>query len=213
MIKFLSGWAVAPQFHQLPPEVALIDTSLLIVDLMEQGRLKDDWIEIVASTVSIEDGDHIIGYSTGAIIALGLATKRTITLTLVAPCFSFIPRSNHPSGVAQRVVSHMQKALLINQEKLLSDFFRRAEIDIDTSTYGTTYTAENLCIGLDFLQQVTLIESTVRKPLSCTLFASKDDLIIPFASSEIVANYFRLPLTVLDGGHGLMKNINFQDLV
>ena len=70
------GWAVPPQilYPVFGKEATYIDINHFMPFLIENDHLSEDWKQQLFSKVNdlISDHDHIAGWSTGALLALGL---------------------------------------------------------------------------------------------------------------------------------------------
>ena len=212
MHRFLSGWAFPPNLFisLLPKDTNLIDTTKLLPALLSNTELKKNWIERALEQTGIQKDDHLIGYSSGSIVALAIASIIPVKLTLFAPTLSFISRPSHPSGIAPEVLALMRKGLENSPEITLRRFYRDCQIPRD-SYPKSTYTTEELIQGLWFLEHVDLTGLSI-KTEDITIYHSLTDKIIPYSSGERVTKMGRSKINDLDGGHGGILQLSAQSM-
>lgn len=202
MDRFLTGWATPPTLFEalLPRTTHIIDTTELLPHLLESETLKETWIAKTIALTGIERGDAVTGFSTGAILALAIATQLPISVTLYAPTLSFVQRDGYPHGFPIEAVEQMRKGLETSQEITLKRFLRDCKLNrasIDTHFYSQ----KSLDSGLLFLEQVSLCDTSLSS-VDAKIFHSGNDKIIPFTAGEEVAKKCNTTINEIPGGHG-----------
>ncbi len=197
---FLTGWAIPESFYHCPEEVQVIDSTLLVRSLMENGKVSSDWDRLTADILKQNSSIRkLTGFSLGAIIALRIAQLLPLEeITLIAPTFSFISRENHPSGVQKKFVDTMISSFDKDRETVLNKFYRNCGIQ---ETIECPYATEELKAGLCFLRDVIIPkEEFCGKPV-IKIIQGRRDRIIPVESGKIVADYYGVKLKETKGAH------------
>lgn len=194
---FLSGWATPPSLFSdvLPDDTLFLDSTLLIDQYKTVEKLTNHLVETLLSETDI----HLIGWSTGAIIALELLKKTHVNrATLFAPTLSFLKTDSLP-GVDSSALASLQKGVHQKREITMKHFFRNCGFR-ERKDLSAPYSAEQLSAGLTFLEE-TVITHPLSAPANTALIHGLNDRIIPVASGRAVSEALNKPLTEISGGH------------
>ncbi|MFW6220850.1 MAG: alpha/beta fold hydrolase [Fibrobacterota bacterium] len=208
----LGGWACPPSILKpLFGDCRYIDINYYATRLIESGSLMYNWPEKLIDAMDPPCGaiTTLVGWSTGAIMALGLAPilhpSRTILLSATR---SFCRRDDFRFGMPEKMVRGMIQGLKSDREKTLGQFFRNCGFKPpypDT----TAYTTQQLSDGLVLLTQISLPLSDLchydEPPL---LLHGKDDRIIPCKAGEKLGEQLKAPFKCFQGGHAFFLEEN-----
>jgi len=198
---FLTGWSLPPHFFDFSADTKVIDSTLLVHDLITDGTLSKNWDSELTSwfQTTYSTVDEIMGFSMGAILALRLAQFIPFKkVTLLAPTLSFVSRPDHQSGINQRVLSRMIKALQNNSDKTLYDFDMNCGINC---SIDRNYSPEILESGLIFLRDVLVPPLPLPGNPIVEIIHGESDQIIPLDSGVRVASLLNSTITKVTGGH------------
>jgi esterase/lipase len=196
---FLSGWATPPSLFKnlLPKECELIDITKIISQFSTIDKIVD------YLSTKLDDSTHLVGWSTGATIALAIAQRVPLTkVTLFAPTASFLEDENGV-GVSKAALKSLKRLVKRDRNSAMKKFFKSCGFE-DGNDFSTEYTTDELLQGLEFLKDTIVDLKPVQ--FEVNLFHSKDDLIIPLESAELVSKKLNVPLTLIKGGHKSIIN-------
>jgi pimeloyl-ACP methyl ester carboxylesterase len=181
-----------------------IDTNGIMSFIMENGTLRADWIDFVRAKVKNSasvDVCRIAGWSTGAIIACGLALSSPVErVVLLSATPSFCRREGFKIGQRPGVLEGMRKELLKPENSVLDDFRVRSGIKAET-LLKTVQGTRDLIDGLHFLEQVNLLPNLKKIPADIQVFHGDKDLIIPHEAGKMLADRIGAHFSLLSGGH------------
>ncbi len=203
-VLVLGGWACKPEM--LIPysgtSALFYDVNSLMPQLIHEGSLDARWMDTAAQSVKQfvrEESDlTLIGWSTGAIVALAIAMQLSPSrLVLLAPTPSFCRRPGFPFGQRSSTLAAMKTRLLQDRDTVLLDFYSRIGAE---EVPVPDYSSGQLCAGLTFLEQVNLLPL---QQMSCPveIIHGTEDAIIPFAAGEFVAEALNTTCMAIRGPH------------
>lgn len=212
----LGGWAVGPEILEplFGSQACYIDVNAITEDLVAGERIRDDWIQRVRRVVHNHTGgvpiDMIAGWSTGAIMALGLIAReqpRTAVLLSVTP--SFCRREGWRMGQRARVVQSMIEALDVDSAMTLERFYRLCGF---ASPPGCGYSTGALKAGLRFLEQVA-VEIPQLPTTKIVVMHGKSDQIVPVAAGRFTADTSGASFYEYDAGHTFFENTMVRSVI
>ncbi len=214
----LGGWACPPSMLKplFDENAILIDVNNLMSSLIVDGAIKPDWPLAFAGTLgeNITNIDCLAGWSTGAILSLGLIPIiKPRMAVLLSATRSFCRKDDFRFGMPETMIRGMKVGLKTNRNKTLGQFFENCAIQHpfpDTSAYSTRH----LIDGLDLLSQLSYSPAQLSNiDIPLLLLHGKKDRIIPLRAGMDLAETLGADILCLDGGHGffLQKNVYPQD--
>lgn len=192
----LGGWGF--QSEILKPvfgkDSIYVDINKHVKGLFEGDTLKGDWAAGLKEILQIPDASYLAGWSTGAIMALGLAGQiKPSRIVLLSATPSFVNTGGFTCGKEKRSVELMRLNLKRNAQKTVDQFIKTA----GGISEPLTYSPEELKYGLLFLEQVCLLPlKTLSFPLH-VINAAEDQIVSPEAGKYLSARaggiYHELP--------------------
>ncbi len=201
------GWSLSPMLLEgcFGKDCTYFDSNMLMPLLFDDNKkLLNTWPEIVKQHLQLSDTQnyHLAGWSTGAMMVLALTSiLRIQTLTLISPALSFCRREGFRHGTHPSVLSSMRKQLLLQPQNVLEKFYRSCGFD-ETFTQVSTYSVENLILGLHFLEQADLTKTATTCPNTIVIHG-RNDTIIPYPAAEVTAGVCNGTLHCIDAGHAV----------
>jgi pimeloyl-ACP methyl ester carboxylesterase len=205
------GWAVAPDILRpvFGDESVYVDVNGLMPFIVQGGSLLETWPDIIRdNTAEHFTGKpaRIAGWSTGAILACGLA-KLVLPekLVLLSATPSFCRREGFKYGQRPSVLTSMRKALLEADNTVLPDFFKQSAIKVNELPM-TSYDAAVLAKGLVFLEKVNLLGS-IKRPFHGTIILhGSEDKVVPHKAGENLAEMLGAEFKLFEGGHAFFMD-------
>jgi pimeloyl-ACP methyl ester carboxylesterase len=204
---FFGGWSLSPALLEghFGQNCTYIDSNLIMPELFDKNnKLKDTWPQVVKKHLHLSDTQHyhLAGWSTGAMIALALAsTLQVHSLTLISPTLSFCRREGHRHGTHPSVLRSMREQLQQLPRNVLQKFYLSCGFD-ETFKPVVSYTIEQLTLGLHFLEQVDLTK-IVFACSNTIIIHGRNDAIIPYPAAEATAGFCSGTLHCIDAGHAV----------
>ncbi len=200
------GWGFSPEVLRplFGEDSVYIDTNGIMSFLVENGKLRADWIDIVRAKVrnsASVDVRRIAGWSTGAIIACGLALSSPVErVVLLSATPSFCRREGFKIGQRPLVLDRMRKELVMPGNSTLDDFGVRSGSKSE-AFLKTAQGTHDLIDGLHFLEQVNLLPYLKKIPAHTQVFHGDKDLIIPHEAGKMLADRIGAHFSLVSGGH------------
>jgi hypothetical protein len=210
------GWAFGPELLKpvFGDSSVYIDSNELMLLVVEKGALNADWIDIIGTKL-----DHILaassyglaGWSTGAIVALGLSRiVRTPRLALLSVTPSFCRREGFKFGQRPQVLDAMRRELFRKGNSVIKDFAIRCGF-LKDCPLTISHEIKALVSGLHFLEQVDLSSVIGKNAAKAHVFHGDRDLIIPQAAGKLCAEMIDADFSLMPGGHAFF--MGWQDLL
>jgi predicted esterase len=165
-------------------------------------KLYSTWPEIVKQHLQLSDSLQydLAGWSTGAMIALSLSSIVSVhKMTLFSPTLSFCRREGFRHGAHPAVLRTMREQLQQHPSTVLDKFYRSCGFD-GTFKPESTYSIEQLTLGLHFLEQADLTK-TVCASSNTIIIHGRNDAVIPYPAAEATAGMCKAKLLAIDAGH------------
>lgn len=195
----LTGWAIPPEFINIPADISVFDSTKAIPMVMNQNEIKEDWSRILCGEFLKTESDEIIGYSLGALLAIELAQEISFKkVTLLAPAFSFTKSDVNPHGIPPKIVRNMIRALETDTLGTLRNFHKNCGIE---ESIPCDYSKSELLDGLHFLLQIKLRKKEFKGSPKIEIIYAEDDRIIPQKASGDVSRYYSAKSNVTAGHH------------
>lgn len=201
------GWSLSPSLLEgcFGQDCTYIDSNIVMPELFDNNnKILSTWPEILQHHLHLSNTHryHLAGWSTGAIIALALASiLQAHSLTLIAPTVSFCRRDGFRHGVHPSVLRSMREQLQLNTRNVLEKFYRSCGFD-ETFNPEPIHTVKQLTLGLHFLEQIDLTK-TVNTCSNTNIIHGRNDAIIPYAAAEVVAATCSGSIHCFDAGHAV----------
>ncbi|MCX7726907.1 MAG: hypothetical protein N2053_08665 [Chitinispirillaceae bacterium] len=204
----LGGWAIEPDV--LKPIFGDISTYIDINPIMNKiitkGRVCNNWRDICTKEILsfTNSTEFIVGWSTGAIIAMGCILQlRPRALVLLSATPSFCRNSIFKHGIKPIVLQKMREKLIETPEEVISDFIKKCGFK-EKEKLNIQWTKEELLCGLYFLEQITILE----EQLCCNpLFIhGTNDEIVPFSAGEFLHKKYGGSFLTLNAPHACFLN-------
>lgn len=203
----LGGWACPPALLRplFGTDCEYVDINLLSQNIIESGCLVSNWKERVMDTLGqkAKDVDYLAGWSTGAIMALGLipriCPRKTILLSATP---SFCRRQHYRFGMPEKMVRVMIRGLTSDREKTLARFFQNCALPRpfpETSGYTTRQLSDGLTLLCQLLYSPEELKA-IHDPIM--ILHGKDDRIVPCKAGQTLAEILHAPFHRVEGGHG-----------
>jgi len=188
----------------------VVDVMALCDRLIVDNRLDENWAwktaESIRAITNPACGLHIIGWSTGAIMACAAAGHLDVeNLTLLSSTLEFCRSEQNPYGWPRKIVERMAAKLGDDRQVVLADFYDRCGMDrpqaeaaaVDIAGIGTA-TLQN---GLRFLMQARVEPSWIKAANPVRILHGESDRIIDLRAGGLLASGAGVPLTRFPGGH------------
>lgn len=201
------GWSLSPMLLEgcFGPDCTFVDSNLIMLFLFDTSKkLHNTWPEIVKQHLQLSDSlqYNIAGWSTGAMIALALASIVQVhTMTLISPTISFCRRDGFRHGTHPSVLRTMREQLLQQPQTVLEKFYRLCGFE-ESFKPESTYSTQQLTLGLHFLEQVDLTKTVHTSP-NTILIHGRNDAVIPYPAAEATAGICGGTLRSIDAGHAV----------
>jgi hypothetical protein len=201
------GWSLSPALLEgcFGQDCTYIDSNEIMPFLFDKNNnLKNTWSLIVKQHLQLSDTlhYHLAGWSTGAMIALALASILQVqTLTLISPTVSFCRREGFRHGTHPSVLRSMREQLQQHPQNVLEKFYRSCDFD-EIFTPDSTYTVQQLTLGLHFLEQADLTK-TVCTCSNTNIIHGRNDAIIPYSAAATTAGVCGGTLHCINAGHAV----------
>jgi pimeloyl-ACP methyl ester carboxylesterase len=200
------GWGVGPDIlRPLFGETSkYVDVNKLMPALFDGEILLPDWAAALrhAFAKEIAEADGLAGWSTGALIACGLALlTNPQRLVLISATPSFCRRDKFGFGWKPAVLRAMRERLATVGNSVVSDFVRAAGLPVDYAS-SSTYDALTLATGLHFLEQASLLPVLTKVRFPVVAIHGREDGIVPFRAGEALSEALGGDFRLVEGGHG-----------
>jgi pimeloyl-ACP methyl ester carboxylesterase len=211
----LGGWGLAPDL--LKPvfgnDSIYVDVNDIMPVLVENGKLRQDWVDIAqARTILVERREEygLAGWSTGAIVACGLALAVPVkNLVLLSATPSFCRREGFSLGQRPGVLDVMRRGLLKPGNSIVGDFGIRCGIS-GAALMKVAHETSKLVDGLHFLEQVDLLPRLKKMTAHTRVFHGDKDTIIPFEAGKMLAEKIGADFSLLPGRHAFFTGQNAE---
>ncbi|MBI9019857.1 MAG: alpha/beta fold hydrolase [Verrucomicrobia bacterium] len=154
----------------------------------------------VLAEKKIPDADFVIGWSMGGMLAIEYLPARCKKLVLISSTARFCAAENYPCGVPEKVLRRMIVQLKRDPGTVLAEFYKNVSHPHPPKPGSCAY--EHLAEGLDYLRTADLREKvpTIGNPV--LLLHGEEDLIIPPAASDWLAQHLPTARSVRLAGEG-----------
>ena len=200
------GWGISPDILRplFDASSTFVDANQLLPGLFDGENLVPDWAELVRHAVEkeIDTADGFAGWSTGAIIACGLALRTNPQkLVLISSTPSFCRQGNFGFGWKPAVLRVMRERLAVPGNSVVPDFVRAAGLPSECAA-NPMYEASTLATGLRFLEQANLWPVLSKVNFPVVALHGREDGIVPFRAGEVLIEAMGGDFRLCDGGHG-----------
>ena len=179
-------------------DASYCDGTALAASCIVEGKLRSDWIAMAAARIG--PVESLVGWSTGAILALAVAPLLLPTrLTLLAPTPSFCRRDGWTFGTRPRILAAMRDAIRADRDAAIAAFCQTAGV---SPQWATVADEETLCAALSFLEQADLRTRIHAPAVHCRVFLGTEDVVVPPDASRFSAQSLGAELHEHRGGHG-----------
>jgi len=211
------GWALRPDLLRpvFGENSIYVDINDMMPLLVDNGRLRPDWVDIVRAKTVFSDrqSDYdLAGWSTGAIVACGLAmTVPVKNLVLLSSTPSFCRREGFAFGQRPGVLDVMRKGLQKPGNNVVGDFGIRSGI-AGAALVKVIHEPKSLVDGLHFLEQVNLLPhlKNIASSTRARVYHGDKDLIIPHEAGKVLANRIGAEFSLMPGGHAFFMGQHLQ---
>ena len=200
------GWAISPRILQpvFGDESVYLDVNEMMPLLFDDERLIENWADIVKKKIAgylTMDIAGIAGWSTGAIMACGLAQQvRVKRLVLLSATPSFCRRDGFRSGQRPAIIQAMIRKLKEKENTVVGDFMLQCGL-ADRKIFSKVYDKQTLIKGLMFLEKANLLGVMKKSECEVMVVHGRDDKVIPFQAGEALAGMIGADFTICSGGH------------
>lgn len=209
------GWGLLPDLLRpvFGNDSIYVDVNDLMPALVENGNLRPDWADIVRTKTVFSHGQAaygLAGWSTGAIIACGLALAvpvKNLVLLSATPCFC--RREGFVLGQRPGVLDVMRRGLQKPGNSIVGDFSVRCGIS-GSALLKVSHQMHNLVDGLHFLEQVDLLPHLKKIKAHARVFHGDKDPIIPAEAGKMLAEGIGADFSLLPGGHAFFIEQNAE---
>lgn len=201
----LGGWGVSADILRscCGEDAEYFDGTALAASCMDGELLQEDWVAKLAEAIG--ELDVLIGWSTGAMLALAAASVlKPRELVLLAPTLSFVRRPEHPHGMRSAVLAAMEAGLARDRGGVLAQFCSNAGV---SPKWISAADEETLGGGLHFLAAADLRACTLPAATSCRLHLASYDAIVPPAASRFCAAYLQIDPCEHPGTHSFFCDL------
>jgi hypothetical protein len=190
---FISGWAVAPNWNyskNLKCEV--IDSTKIVAEYKTIENIVQNFDKIFPNNI-----ETLNAWSMGAIIVLGVLPKiRAKKIKLFSPTLKFVENES-----IWEELKKLRQNISEDKNIALKLFFRKCGIPKEL-TDTSYYAAEELLIGLDFLEKTEICEIVKPNNYEISVICGENDKIISQKSSFEVAEKLGVkPVVIPNGSH------------
>jgi pimeloyl-ACP methyl ester carboxylesterase len=200
------GWAFGPDL--LKPVFGdgndYVDVNEFMPLVVENNGLRTDWVDIIIrenEKYLYRENVCLAGWSTGAIIACGLAMRVPVkNLVLLSATPSFCRRDGFRFGQRSHVLDAMRQELLKKDNSVINDFAARCGF-VPERALPVTAAPQTLRDGLSFLEQVDLLPQLKKLSARAHVYHGDRDVIIPAAAGKALAKSIGAEFSLLPGGH------------
>lgn len=200
------GWAVSPDILRpvFGEESVYVDINEMMPLLFDDERLSENWADTVKKKVDeylTMDITGISGWSTGAIMACGLAQLVKVKkLVLLSATPSFCRREGFRFGQRSSIVQAMVNNLKDKNNSVVKDFLIQSGLR-ENQIMTKVYEEQALAKGLRFLEKVNLVGALKKTECETLVVHGRGDKIIPYHAGEALAGIMGAECKLLDGGH------------
>jgi len=200
------GWGIGPDILRplFDASSIFVDVNQLLPALFDGENLVADWAAVVRHTFEkeIAAADGFAGWSTGAIIACGLAMRTNPQrLVLISATPSFCRRDKFGFGWKPAVLRAMRERLAVSGNSVVLDFVRAAGLPSECAA-NPMYEASTLATGLRFLEQANLLPVLSKVNFPVVAIHGREDGIVPFRAGEVLCEALGGRFRLYNGGHG-----------
>jgi pimeloyl-ACP methyl ester carboxylesterase len=200
------GWAVSPDILRpvFGEQGVYSDINEMMLSLFDDEGLIENWPEIVKNKIDeylTRDIAGIAGWSTGAMIACGLAQQVPVKkLVLLSATPSFCRREGFRFGQRYSIVQAMIGKLKDENNSVVKDFLIQCGLQ-ENRIKTKVYDEKALVKGLMFLEKVNLIGALKKIDCEALVVHGRQDKVIPYQAGEALAEMIGAECKLLDGGH------------
>lgn len=212
-IVILSGWAVSPTVLEpiFGSKAVYTDINPLIPSVISQDRLIPDWEKKLKELLFPEKINDmtLIGWSTGAIVALAIAPLIDIKkLVLISATPSFCRRENFRFGMRPHLLQSMIDSIKKDKNTVLRQFYSECGFKKISFKY-TQYSDNQLICGLQFLEQANLVPLA---PLNCPVYCihGSEDRIVAVGAGKYLCEQIRGNWLQIKGPHAFFSEESFE---
>jgi pimeloyl-ACP methyl ester carboxylesterase len=201
------GWSLSPMLLErcFGPDCIFVDSNMIVPFLFDKStKLFSTWPQVLKQHLQLSDSHqyHLAGWSTGAMIALALASILQVhTMTLISPTLSFCRREGFRHGAHPLVLRTMREQLQQYPQTVLEKFYRSCGFN-ESFKPESAYSIEKLTLGLHFLEQADLTK-TVHTSSNTIIIHGRNDAVIPYPAAEATAGICAGALRCIDAGHAV----------
>jgi pimeloyl-ACP methyl ester carboxylesterase len=181
-----------------------VDVNEFMPLVVENNGLRTDWVDIILRETGKflhRENVCLAGWSTGAIIACGLAMQVPVKrLVLLSATPSFCRRDGFRFGQRRHVLDAMRQDLLKKDNSVVNDFASRCGF-VPGSPLPVTTAQQTLGDGLCFLEQVDLLPQLKKLSARVHVYHGDRDVIIPIAAGKGLAAAIGAEFFLKPGGH------------
>jgi|WetSurMetagenome_2_1015567.scaffolds.fasta_scaffold00027_16 pimeloyl-ACP methyl ester carboxylesterase len=209
------GWGIGPEIlSPLFENGSYADVNGAMPQLLNGDRLPPDWAAIAERVFEKELGeaDCIAGWSTGAIVACGLAMRvmpRKLVLLSATP--SFCRREGFKYGWKASALLAMRQRIAEPHNTVVQDFLVASRLS-SYARESPRYGADELLAGLRFLEQVNLIPMLAKLKSDSLVLHGSEDAIIPSVAGAFLAESIGAAFKALKGGHAFFTGPAQNDI-
>jgi pimeloyl-ACP methyl ester carboxylesterase len=202
----LGGWALKPDLLRpvFGESSIYIDVNDLMPGFIDNRNLRSDWIDLARAKVKnyLANGAFgLAGWSTGAIVACGLALLSEVeNLVLLSVTPSFCRREGFRFGQRPVILDVMRKDLLKPGNRVVGDFGIKSGIT-GAAQVKVMHDPKNLIDGLHFLEQVNLLPILKKVSAHSRVLHGDNDPIIPAEAGKMLADSIGAEFSLMPGGH------------
>ena len=200
------GWAVSPDILRpvFGEESIYVDINEIMPLLSDDDRLIDDWVDIVKNNIAgylTKEIAGIAGWSTGAIMACGLAQHIHVKrLVLLSATPSFCRRDGFRFGQRSSIVQAMIDKMEDKNNSVVNDFLIQCGLR-ENKIMTKVYNEKALVLGLMFLEKVNLIGALKKAEGEVFVVHGRDDKVIPYQAGEALAGMIGADFKICSGSH------------
>jgi pimeloyl-ACP methyl ester carboxylesterase len=170
----ITGWAHGPESLQPLADLLAADFDVRVLagaQVLADGK--------------IPDADYIIGWSMGGMLAIEQLPVSCKKLILISSTARFCSTDGYDCGVPEKLLRRMMVHLQSDPDAVLAAFYKN--VNYPQLPDGNICPAENLADGLNYLLHADLRAKVPAIGIPVLLLNGREDLIIPPAASEWLA--------------------------
>jgi pimeloyl-ACP methyl ester carboxylesterase len=205
MIILFGGWGFPPEILEpiFGADARYIDVNKLFPFVVDDGRLRNDWNEIVHKAVmSYLTGDELMlaGWSAGSVIALALSPCiKPKRMMLLSPTPSFCRREGFAFGWKPAALQSMRAQLDADCDAAVRRFCGLCDLgasDVPRINAST----DQMIAGTVFLEHASALPME-KAACPMLILHGRKDRIVPSGAGEWLARECGARYKAMEGGH------------